>query len=92
MQYWNHQLQDDNANVCGQYSTYFLFYVTSYIRNPPTDTYRFFKENFYHFKSNNDKDHVTRSQQNMVYKKYDQLMAKIFEETFGYKDKDIFGN
>ena len=62
------------------------------MRNHPTDTYRFLKENFYHFKSNNDKDHVTRSQQNMVYKKYDQLMAKIFEETFGYKDKDIFGN
>ena len=38
------------------------------------------------------KDRVTRTQQNMVYKKNDQLMAKIFEETFGYKEKDIFGN
>ena len=92
MQYWNHQLQDDNTNICGQDSTYFLFYVTYYVRNPPTDMYRFFKENFYYFKSNNDENHVKRTQQNMVRKKNDQLMAKIFEETFYYKDKDIFGN
>ena len=42
VRYWNFQIQDDFTNVCGQYSTFFLYNISSNVRNPLKCAYKFF--------------------------------------------------
>ena len=61
VRYWDHQIQDDDTNVCGQYSTYFLYNISCKVRNPSIDGYRFFANNFYYFNSTTEKTKQLRN-------------------------------
>ena len=89
VRYWDHQIQDDNTNVCGQYSTFFLYNLTSSIRNPSLEAYKFFADNFYYFNSLSEKNNVNKETQSRVYKMNDRKMALLFQQAFGYVDKNI---
>ena len=89
VRYWDHQIQDDNTNVCGQYSTFFLYNITSSIRDPPLEAYKFFAEHFFYFKSKYEKDKTKKELQSQVFKMNDRKMALLFQRAFGYIDKNI---
>ena len=79
VRYWDHQLQDDNTNVCGQYSTFFLYNLASNVRNPSLDAYKFFAENFFYFNSVGEKNQRPKDVQSRIYKMNDkkwQLFSK----------------
>ena len=40
--YFDHQIQDDNTNVCGEYSTYFLYNISLKVKDPAVNAYTFF--------------------------------------------------
>ena len=89
VRYWDHQIQDDNTNVCGQYSTFFLYNITSSVRDPPLEAYKFFAEHFFYFKSKYEKDKTKKELQSQVFKMNDRKMATLFQRAFGYIDKNI---
>ena len=89
VRYWDHQIQDDDTNVCGQYSTYFLYNISCKVRNPSIDAYAFFAKNFYYFNSIQEKNKASKKQKNMLYIKNDKKIAAIFYNVFGNKDTNV---
>ena len=90
VRYWNFQIQDDFTNVCGQYSTFFLYNISSNVRDPSKYAYKFFCDNFYYFKTPEEKSKAGIGFSEMIYKNNDKKIALIFHKLFGYKDPNIF--
>ena len=90
VRYWNFQIQDDFTNVCGQYSTFFLYNISSNVRNPSKCAYKFFCDNFYYFKTPEEKNKAGFAFSEMIYKGNDRKISLIFYKLFGYKDPNIF--
>ena len=91
VRYWDHQLQDDNTNVCGQYSTFFLYNLTSSVRNPSLEAYKFFadKRLISYFNSVEQKNNASKDVQTRIHKMNDKKMALLFQRVFGYTDNNI---
>ena len=68
VRYWNFPIQDDFTNVCGQYSTFFLYNISSNVRNPLKCAYKFFCDNFYYFKTPEEKNKAGFAFSEMIYK------------------------
>ena len=88
--YFDHQIQDDNTNVCGEYSTYFLYNISLKVRDPAVNAYTFFIKNFFYFKSKEDKKSCPSIYRNQWYIRNDQTIQKIFYRTFSFHLKNIF--
>ena len=88
--YFDHQIQDDNTNVCGEYSTYFLYNISLKVRDPAVNAYTFFIKNFFYFQSKEDKHSCPSIYRNQWYIKNDQTIQKIFYRTFSFHLKNIF--
>ena len=53
------------------------------------NAYKFFCDNFYYFKSAEEKNKAGIAFSEMIYKSNDKKIALIFYKLFGYKDSNI---